>query len=131
MEDGLLHSRGTRVTETWEWSDPRLPSETQGVMSFVRYPFGETPVGTMVSGTTLLEGPEDHWTGEFTVYCEACPECHGMNTLTGHEAYAGLFAVMRAFDDIEGPEWGDWVMEGLILEGEMPPLPEVLESTAE
>jgi hypothetical protein len=50
-----------------------------------------------------------------------------MNTIIGHEAYDGLSAVMRAFDDIEGPEFGDWVFEGPIFEGELPPMPEALE----
>ena len=130
-DNDLLRSRGTRVTETIEWSDPRLPSELQGVMNFVQYPHTEVPRGTAVSGTTLLEGPEGYWTGEFTLFCDADSECNGMNTLTGHGAYEGLFAVMRAFDDIEGPEWGDWVYEGLIFEGEMPPMPDPIEASAE
>ena len=54
-----------------------------------------------------------------------------MNTITGHEAYEGLYAVIRAFDTIEGPEFGDWVFEGFILEGEMPPMPEPVEPASE
>jgi len=121
-EDGIYHSRGFRVTETVDWSDPRLPSELQSVQNL-----DASGSSAVVSGTTLLEGPEGYWTGEFIVVCDAASGCTGVNTITGHEAYEGLFAVMRAFDDIEGPVFGDWVFEGLIFEGEMPPMPEALE----
>ncbi len=125
-EDGVGHSRGVRGVETIEWSDPRLPSELQLVNNFDAY-----DQGGVFSGATLLEGPEGYWTGEFRVFCDADFECNGMNTLTGHGAYEGLSAMIRAFDDIEGPEFGDWVFEGLILEGELPPIPEALEPPAE
>ena len=128
-EDGIGHSRGMRGTETIEWSDPRLPSEMHVGMNFDEYGPGEFQA-TAVSGTTLLEGPDGYWSGEFTVYCDD-RGCHGMNTITGHEAYEGLLAVFRAYDDIEGPEEGEWVYEGLIFEGEMPPRPEPVEPSAE
>ena len=83
-----------------------------------------------MTGTTLMEGPEGYWTGEFTLFCDADSGCSGVNTITGHGAYEGLFAVMRAFDDIEGPVFGDWVFEGVIFESEMPPMPEALEPSA-
>lgn len=121
-EDGVARLRGARAIETVDWSDPRLPSEMQ-ISQNVDMLAGEAAV----FGTTLLEGPEGYWTGQFIAYCDVESVCSGMNALTGHGAYEGLFAVMRAFDDIEGPEFGDWVFEGLILEGEMPPMPDPVE----
>ena len=130
-EDGVGHSRGMRATETVEWSDPRLPSELQVATNLDTY---WSPVGefreTVFSGTSLMEGPDGYWTGEFTAYCDDS-DCYGLNTITGHGAYEGLYAVLRAFDDIEGPEDGDWVLDGLLFEGEMPPLPEAMEPSTD
>jgi len=52
-----------------------------------------------------------------------------MNTITGHEAYEGLFAVFRGFY-ADGPE-SDWVFDGVIYEGETLPIPDALEPTVE
>ena len=122
--DGIEHGRGMTGTETIEWSDPRLPSELQ-MMQNVDLP-GEEVV---VTGATLLEGPEGYWTGEFTAYCDPDSDCHGMNTIAGHGGYEGLFAVLRGFY-ADGPG-SDWVFDGVIYESETLPVPEALEPTAE
>jgi hypothetical protein len=120
--DGIEHGRGLHATETIEWSDPRLPSELQMVQNIDA--LGQAAV---VTGATLLEGPEGSWTGEFTAYCDPDSDCHGMNTITGHGAYAGLFAVFRG-SWADGPG-SDWVFDGVIYEGEALPMPEALEPT--
>jgi hypothetical protein len=120
--DGIGHGRGLHATETIEWSDPRLPSELQIMQNIDA--LGQEAV---VTGATLLEGPEGYWTGEFTAYCDPDSDCHGMNTITGHGAYAGLFAVFRGFW-ADGPG-SDWVFDGVIYEGEALPMPEALEPT--
>ena len=118
--DGIGHARGLHATETIEWSDPRLPSELQMVQN-LDAPGQEA----VVTGATLLEDPEGYWTGEFTAYCDPDSECHGMNTITGHGAYEGLFAVFRGFY-ADGPG-SDWVFDGVIYEGETLPIPDALE----
>jgi hypothetical protein len=120
--DGIGHGRGLHATETIEWSDARLPSELQMVQNVDA--LGREAV---VTGATLLEGPEGYWTGEFTAYCDPDSDCHGMNTITGHGAYEGLFAVFRGFW-ADGPG-SDWVFDGVIYEGETLPMPEALEPT--
>ena len=120
--DGIGHARGLHGTETIEWSDPRLPSEMQMVQNLDA--LGQ---GAVVTGATLLEGPEGSWTGEFTAYCDPDSDCHGMNTITGHGAYEGLFAVMHGFY-ADGPG-SDWVFDGVLYEGETLPIPEPLEPT--
>ena len=57
-----MHEQGHLLEQRVDWSDPRLPSESRGVMNFVQYPHTEIPRGTAVSGTTLLEGAEGYWT---------------------------------------------------------------------
>ena len=121
--DGIGHARGLHATETIEWSDPRLPSELQIVQN-LDVPGQEA----VVTGATLLEGPEGYWTGEFTAYCDPESECHGMNTITGHVAYEGLFAVFRGF--YAGGPGSDWVFDGVIYEGETLPIPDALEPPA-
>jgi hypothetical protein len=129
-EDDIGHSRGVRLTEMIEWSDPRLPSEKQHVLNFDMHNIGEFRE-VPVTGTLLLEGPEGYWTGEFTAYCDADGGCYGMNTITGHGAYEGLFAIFRGIPPRDTDAEGGVFFEGLIFEGEMPPMPEPLEPPAE
>jgi len=133
-EDGIGHARVFRVAETVEWSDPRLPSEKQNVANFDMYNIGEFREVPM-TGTTLLEGPDGYWSGEFTTYCDAEGACHGMSAVTGHGAYEGLFAIFRdsspALDpDASSVAMVETVFEGLIFEGERPPMPDPIEPSA-
>ena len=130
VEDGVGHARTYRLTEMVDWSDPRLPSEKQNVLNFDMYDIGEFRDLPM-TGTILLEGPDGYWTGEFTTYCDASGDCFGMNSVTGHGAYDGLFAIFRASPGGDTTVESASVFEGLIFEGEMPPMPDPIELSAE
>ena len=129
VEDGVGHSRTLRVREAVEWSDPRLPSEKQNVVNFDMFEIGEFRQ-TAMTGTTLLEGPDGYWAGEFTVYCDTVGDCYGTNILTGHGAYEGLFAIFRSTPSDPGGR-GQGFFDGLIFEGEMPPMPDPIEPSVD
>lgn len=121
------HARGFKVIETWEWSDPRLPADKVVVMNFDMYDMGsfrELPF----TQTSLLQGPEGYWTGTSSGYFDAQGIHHGVEILTGHGAYEGLFATLHIVGD---PVTDTSRAEGLIFEGEMPPMPDAVEPSAE
>jgi len=121
QEGGVGHARGFKVLETWEWSDPRLPTEKATVMNFEMYDIGDFRELAFQS-THLLEDPDGHWAGTASGFFDQDGGHHGVEFLTGHGAYEGLFATIGFTAD---------GAEGLIFEGEMPPMPDPLEPPAE
>jgi len=57
------------------------------------------------------------------------PPGRELDILTGHEAYEGLFATILGEHDMSAG--AQYVYRGLIYEGEMPPMPDPLEPSAE
>jgi len=129
VDGSVGHARIFRVHETVEWSDPRLPTDKVTTLNFDMYNIGEFRELPM-TGTSLLEGPDGYWTGTTTGFCDQDGDCFGIDILTGHGAYEGLFATLHA-SPLRDPEAeGDQLWEGLIFEGEMPPMPDQLEPSA-
>jgi hypothetical protein len=129
-EDGVGQARTYKLRENVEWSDPRLPSEVLNVVNLDIYDIGD-PAPVMVAFTTSLQGPDGYWTGGGSGFCDMDGDCFGLTTVTGHEAYDGLFAVIHEVP-LEDPDARGIVgYEGLIFEGEMPPMPDPVELPAE
>ena len=128
--DWVGHGRGLMTMQTAEWSDPRLPSEIQSVANFDEY----GPPGSAFyafSSRWLLEGPDGYWEGPWTGFCDSVDHCHGTVILTGHGGYEGLYAVL-AEKPGEGSSGGSGqVVEGVILFGEMPPMPDPVEPSTD
>jgi hypothetical protein len=124
-EGSIGRSRGYELRENVEWSDQRLPAEKLNVINYDIHDL-EAWEDAAIAGTTLLEGPDGYWSGEWTALCK--DGCHGMHVITGHGAYEGLFAVFRGFPP---EDEGLWAYEGLIFEGSMPPMPDPVEPSAE
>ena len=119
------HGRGLRRTDSYEWSDPRLPTKGQAVVNFEAY--GDS--GMAVRSTWLLEGPDGYWTGPWTGFCDADERCQGTAVLTGHGDYEGLYAILTERPPLSSAYRTTY--EGAIYSGEMPPMPEPLEPLAE
>jgi len=119
-----MSGRGLKVVETVEWSDQRLPSEFRSVGNL-----HAVESGTTFSSSELWEGPDGDWTGRWTGICDLEDNCWGLSVLTGHGAHAGLSAVivtMAPEDPTSSAEY-----KGLIFEGELPPMPDPVEPSAE
>ena len=128
--DGVGRARTYKLRENVEWSDPRLPSKVLNIANFDIYDIGDPPPWVFTR-TALLQGPDGYWTGEGSGFCDADGDCFGLTTVTGHDAYDGLFAVFREVP-LEDPDARGIVgYEGLIFEGEMPPMPDPVELPAE
>jgi hypothetical protein len=127
VEGTVGHARIFKAHEVVEWSDPRLPADKYGVMNFDMYNIGEMRE-TPVAGTTLLQDEGGYWTGTFTGFYDQDGLGHGMDILTGHGAYEGLFATLHGSSPDDPESSADQMAwEGLIYEGEMPPMPEPME----
>ena len=120
-------ARNFKLLESVEWSDPRLPSDVLNVLNFDMHVIGHFQ-DLPVTGAVLLQGPDCYWTGSLTGFCDPQETCHVMETLTGHGAYEGLFATILGGDAEAGAQY---LYEGMIFEGEMPPMPDPLEPSAE
>jgi hypothetical protein len=116
------HARGFKVIETWEWSDPRLPTDKVIVLNFDMYDIGSFQE-LAFNQASLLAGPDGNWTGTSSGYFDQEGVHHGVEILTGHGAYEGLFATLH-YGSMDDPDRGAIDGQGLIFEGEMPPMPE-------
>ena len=125
VEGAVGHARDFKFLETVEWSDPRLPSDVLNVLNFDMHVIGQFQ-DLPLTGAVLLQGSDGYWTGSLTGFCDQQETCHVMETLTGHGAYEGLFATILGGDAEAGAQY---MYEGMIFEGEMPPMPEALEPT--
>jgi len=131
-EDWVGHVRGMEYLMTFKWSDPRLPGQAEAVWDFDGYgdeTEGEVGVA-MVNATWMLEGPDGYWTGPWTGWCDSAIHCRGTATLTGHGAYEGFYAVLTEQPQEDSAGTVTQVLEGAILHGQMPPVPEPLEPSA-
>ena len=121
-EDGVNSGRGMLITETYEWSDPRLPAVKQSILNFNSYAGEGGDRGIMGQTTIRLEGPDGAWTGGATTMQYVDGRGVGWDTYFGEGAYEGLVAVLQCTS--EG-------CEGQIFEGERPPMPDPVEPPAE
>ena len=127
VEDAIGHARVYKVSETVEWSDPRLGDGALLSLNFDMYEISQAKQ-MPVTGSMWLQGPDGHWTGTSTGFCDPAGVCRSMIILTGHDAYDGLFATILNTGDGESNES---TYQGLIFEGEMPPMPDPVEPSAE
>ena len=121
-EAGMDEALGMRVERQIEWSDPRLPSEFRSVVNL-----HANEIGMATSASELYEGGD--WTGRFTGVCDNEDNCWGLSVLTGHGDHAGLSAVIVTMAP-EDPT-SSAAYKGFIFEGEMPPMPDPVEPSAE
>jgi hypothetical protein len=129
-ESGVGRARTYKLREHVEWNDPRLPAEKLNAFNIDMYDIGELR-NAAITGTTLLPANDGYWSGEAIIFCDAEADCHGMHVLTGHGAYEGPFAMFRGMPPEDPEGRGLWAYEGLIFEGQMPPMPEPVEPSAE
>ena len=121
-EDDVNTGRGMRFVETYEWSDPRLPAVKTTILNFNSYPGGEAGRGVMSQTTNRLDGPDGSWVGTATAMQFPDMRGIGQDIYIGEGAYEGHVAVLIC--DTEG-------CEGMIFEGELPPVPEPVEPPTE
>ncbi len=126
VEDAIGHARAYKVSEAVEWSDPRLGDGALWSLNFDMYEISEAKQ-MPVTGTGWVQGPDGHWTGTSTGFCDPAGDCRSMIILTGHDAYDGLFATILGTGD---GDTNESTYEGLIFEGEMPPMPDQVEPSA-
>ena len=126
VEDAIGHARAYKVSEAVEWSDPRLGDGVMWSLNFDMYELSQSKQ-MPVTGTAWIRGPDGHWTGTSTGFCDPYGDCRSMIVLTGHDGYDGLFAtILGAGNDAKGES----AYEGLIFEGEMPPMPDPVQPPA-
>ena len=121
-EGGVEYGRGMLITETYEWSDPRLPAVKHSVMNFNTYAGERGQRGIMGQTTARLDGPDGAWTGGAMTMQYVDGPGVGWDTYFGEGAYEGLVAVLQCTS--EG-------CEGQIFEGKRPPMPDPVEPPAE
>jgi len=109
--------RYPQVVVTYSWSDPRLPTEMRFRMNGVAH--------HVFTGTALLEDPVGHWSGTWEAFIGEGGRVRGLLRLTGFGAYDGLIAVLHGTD--EQCPFECMRYDGVIVEGDLPPLPEAFE----
>jgi hypothetical protein len=127
---GVGHARGTHLVETYEYSDPRLPAEKRIELNFDIYPLRGWGDVWVLTSTIRLDGPDGYWTGTGQWFGPVGGKLASMDVyagsqdvLVGHGAYEGLMAVLGC-DGVTG-------CSGYIVKGEMPPMPDPVEPSAE
>jgi hypothetical protein len=122
-----------RSTGTLGWdqtaSDPRVAG--RWTASMVLDDLASTFAGSslnLYSGSVLLENEAGYWSGSLAGYQAAEEPYPGLlqTELAGHGAYEGLSALLYY-----AGEGGIDTFEGLVFEGEPPPVPEPMEPPAE
>lgn len=121
-ERGVESGRGMLITETYEWSDPRLPAVKRSIFNFNSYASEEDGRGIMGQTTMRMEDSVGAWTGGAMTMQYMDGRGVGWDTYFGEGAYEGLVAVLQCTS--EG-------CEGQIFEGERPPMPDPVEPSAE
>ena len=121
-EGGVNYGRGMLITETYEWSDPRLPAVKTTIFNFNSYPGEGDGRGVMGQTTMRMEDSVGAWTGGAMTMQYVDGRGVGWDTYFGEGAYEGLVAVLQCTS--EG-------CEGQIFEGERPPMPDPFEPTVE
>lgn len=113
---------GLVAIETLTWSDPRLPSDMRSVLNLT--------ADRVMTGAVRLDGPEGSWNGTWEAFAHEDGTGEGMLRLTGADAYDGLIAFLHGYtDDASCVECMRY--DGIIFEGQMPPMPEPVEAAAE
>jgi len=128
-DGGYMQGRGLAVTETWDWSDPRLPGDMVSILNFDAALSGGWP-GQVITGAVLLEEADGSWTGPQHALAAADGTGQGLLRLTGHGDYDGLSAVLLlATDDPDCV--GCLEAEGFIYRSPLTPMPDPLEPSVE
>ena len=124
-EDGVGHVRGMWNEQEIEWSDPRLPTR---LLINTNLDEHQPSAGFSASSYRLEGGVDGAWVGtghSFYGYPDEESLMAGVElmTLTGEGAYEGLSAMIAS-------AWmeGTPAFEGFIYEGELPPVPDPVES---
>lgn len=91
-------------------------------------PSGAVPL----TGAILLQGDEGSWTGTRVGYVAYDATLSGTAVLEGQGEYAGLSAILyQGYADAEAQQADIQSWEGILIEGEMPQYPDLLEPVAE
>ena len=86
---------------------------------------GDPNGGVVYTGTFLLQGETGSWTGTQFGYFPPDPVIAAM-TLEGEGAYEGLSAIIyQTYADAQAQQDDIVSFEGMIIEGELPPYPDV------
>jgi hypothetical protein len=118
---GYTQGRNLLMSETWTWSDPRLPDDMTSVLNFDADASGEWP-GQVIRGLIRLQGADGSWTGTQDALALADGSGLGLVLLSGQEGYEGLSAVL--FLRTDDPDCVECLQaEGYIYEGVLTPLP--------
>jgi len=104
-----------RITETYEWSDPRLPAVKHSILNFNIYPGDPGREGILGQTTMRMEDSVGAWTGGAMTMQYVDGRGVGWDTYFGEGEYEGLVAVLQCTS--EG-------CEGQIFQGEPPPMPD-------
>jgi len=127
--DGVDQNRDAVYEDTFEWSDPRLPSVMQITENVDIHYRGEDQDAWAWVGSIRLEDSEGAWTGQEYGMGEWIGERLAlqprMMLLTGEGAYEGLSAMLQRRWETDDPTYPASV-EGYIFEGELPPMPGVM-----
>ena len=118
-------NRGEVYETASTMSDPRLDGETVAYFNADNYKSPETR-SSVGRGTWRIENSDGAWQGSYTVI--GLPSDGSVETLAttvtlaGEGEYEGLSALWEAQFDSRACSWS---VRGLIVEGELPPAPDV------
>ncbi len=129
-DQGLPFMSGFVSRETWEWSDPRLPTDATWYIATADYQPTDGWPGEVIYQTVLMDDEDGYWTGTGHLYADEMSVGHGMVVLDGHGAYEGHFAfLMGHTDDPDCTKCETFT--GAIYRGAPPPMPEIVEPAAD
>ena len=125
--DGVDRNRDAVYEDTFEWSDPRLPSVMQITENVDIHYRGDDQDAWAWVGAIRLEDSDGAWTGSEYGMGEWVDQRlvlqPRMMLLRGEGAYEGLSAMLQRSWETDDPTYPASV-EGYIFEGELPPMPE-------
>ena len=133
--DGLIINRDAAYEHIVEWSDPRLPATMRFSENLNRYNLGGDAGAMAFVGNIRFESPEGAWTGSEYGLAEESEAGlvlqPRMMLLTGGGAYEGLTAMLQRRYESDDTTFTYPVFEGYIFDGELPPMPDPVEPSAE
>lgn len=129
--EGAVRRRGSVIVRDNQWSDDRLPARMRFSVNSDEYRVeqgAETGPAWIGQGIAILRDEAGTWTGTGQLLEYPGGDTHDeWYELVGSGAYMGLTAILRNHNELD-QERKVWVSswEGLIVEGELPPMPEAL-----
>ena len=125
--DGVDQNREAVFEDTFDWSDPRLPSVMQLTENLDIHYRGDDQNAWAWVGSIRLEDADGAWTGREYGMGEWIGDGlvlrPRMMPLSGEGAYEGLSAMLQRRWETDDPTYTASV-DGYIFEGELPPMPD-------